>query len=284
MSILQNKLNLANQVKIGLEEWAGQTAHSSRFLEFYLKLLEIQAQAEDMAIVPILYLSEGEMNSRLRGGQILLNASQLNLDSEMVRNTWERMVKLFGEYPEILGRPPQSLGHLTDEDLANVVSAWYETDEVPGEIIGNEIDDAILSALLLQTARPFLTQIAQTLKNKYDQDAWCRNSCPVCGGKPEFAFLEKEFGARYLLCSRCSTEWLYQRFECPYCANIDHKLQSYLTGDNEYHRLYLCDACKCYLKAVDLRKGNPNRLIPLEALITIAMDKQARELGYHPGS
>ena len=266
-----------------MEEWAGETAHSSRFLEFYLRLLEIQAQAEDMTIVPIIYLSERDMNSRLRGGQILLKSSQLNLDPDLVRNTWERVINLFVEYPEIMGEVPGCLINLAAEDLTGLVIKWYDNDELPGEILGKKIDADVLSALFQQTMRPILTQIALTLKGRYDQEAWCRNSCPVCGGRPEFAFLEKELGARYLLCARCSAEWLFQRFECPYCANTDHKTLSFLTGDNEFYRLYLCDACKSYIKAVDLRKGNPATLIPLEALTTVGMDKQARDMGYHPG-
>lgn len=267
-----------------MEEWAGQTAHSSRFLEFYTRLLDTQAQVEDRVGLPEITLTKDEIDSRLQAAQILVTYSQLDLDWDMVKDAWVQVVCLFNDYTEVLGKAPAILVDIPSQDMAGLVKTWYEGGEFPEQVQGEPVDAVLLTALIQQTMHPFLTGFSQAYSKNYNQKSWYRNYCPVCGGKPEFAYLEKEVGARYLLCSRCASEWLAHRIECPYCANTDHKNQSYLIGDNEYHRLYLCNACKCYLKAVDLRKGNPNTLIPLEALITVAMDKQARELGYHPGS
>ena len=49
------------------------------------------------------------------------------------------------------------------------------------------------------------------------------------------------------------------------------------------YRLYTCDECKCYIKAIDLRKAGTDVLLPLERVMTLDMDRQAVEAGYHPG-
>ena len=96
------------------------------------------------------------------------------------------------------------------------------------------------------------------------------------------AALKPEYGARWLLCSRCDAEWLFQRLECPYCDTKEQKALSFFTDDEQLYRLYVCDQCKCYLKAVDLRKAKAEIPLPLERLYTIDLDKQAKEYGYHP--
>ena len=95
------------------------------------------------------------------------------------------------------------------------------------------------------------------------------------------AYLEKEVGARWLLCSRCDSEWLFHRLECPYCKTQNQSLLSFLSDEKDLYRLYLCEQCKCYLKAIDLRKTDAEVLLPLERLYTLDLDTQARERGYH---
>ena len=54
----------------------------------------------------------------------------------------------------------------------------------------------------------------------------------------------------------------------------------YYASDDQVYRLYVCQACKRYLKTVDLRRTlrNPNPLV--ERLVTISMDLAAQEQGY----
>ena len=96
------------------------------------------------------------------------------------------------------------------------------------------------------------------------------------------AVLKPEYGARWLLCSRCDTEWSFQRLECPYCGTKEQSALSFFTDEEGPYRLYVCDQCKCYLKAIDLRKAKDDIPLPLERLYTIDLDRQAKEYGYHP--
>jgi FdhE protein len=102
-------------------------------------------------------------------------------------------------------------------------------------------------------------------------------------GKPDFAFIDKEKGARWLLCSRCDTGWLFQRLECPYCGNTDQNELAYFTDDTELYRLYICQRCHSYLKSIDLRKTDSEILLPLERVMTVDMDRQGQEKGYKGG-
>ena len=113
-------------------------------------------------------------------------------------------------------------------------------------------------------------------------ESWRRGYCPICGGSPDFSFLEKEEGARWLMCSRCDTQWLFQRLECPYCGTQDQTALAYFTDDKGLYRLYVCDKCKGYLKTVDLRQAESGINIDLERLLTSDIDIQAQESGYRP--
>ena len=196
---------------------------------------------------------------------------------------FSRIAAALAEHPKILGQVPPSFSHPDFKLPKEWVRVWLEGGELPAEIEGQKIDRLMLSTLIQQTLRPFLVGYAQAFKGSFDQDRWRRSYCPACGSKPDFAYLEKEAGARWLVCSTCSNEWLFKRTECPYCGNSDHHTLSFLAGDNSPYRLYLCQKCHSYLKAIDLRKTDKGHLMPLEALTTLSLDRQAQEMGYHRG-
>lgn len=125
---------------------------------------------------------------------------------------------------------------------------------------------------------PYLQTVSELMMPHIDQSVWQRNYCPICGGKPSFASLEKESGTRSLLCSRCSSVWRYGRVGCPFCDNTDK--QVYYSSDDGRYRLYVCDRCKRYIKAVDLRMAGTEVCLLVENILTVAMDIAAQEKGY----
>jgi hypothetical protein len=124
---------------------------------------------------------------------------------------------------------------------------------------------------------------AEALSDVVNQGVWRQRICPICGGKPDFAFLDKERGGRWLLCSRCDMEWLFQRLQCPYCGTQGQKALSYFTNDQGLYRLYTCEECRSYIKAMDLRKTQAEALLPLERILTAQLDRQAVGAGYKAG-
>ena len=107
--------------------------------------------------------------------------------------------------------------------------------------------------------------------------------CPVCGARPQVAVLrpEGDGGKRFLVCSFCSTEWEFRRILCPVCGEVDHqKLPRYSAEDFAAVRVEACDACKYYLKSVDMTVDG--LAVPLvDEVATAALDVWAMERGFN---
>jgi FdhE protein len=54
----------------------------------------------------------------------------------------------------------------------------------------------------------------------------------------------------------------------------------YPVGEKKSHRLYVCDHCKRYLKAVDQRVAGTAVDLIAEPILTWSLDRAAREKGY----
>jgi len=106
--------------------------------------------------------------------------------------------------------------------------------------------------------------------------------CPFCGSKPLVAVLRSEGdGAkRSLLCSLCFTEWDFRRLLCPNCGEEDKdKLPVYIAKEFPHIRVEACDACRTYIKSVDLT-SNGLAVPEVDELASISLDLWAAENGY----
>jgi len=250
-------------------------------LQFYRKLLQIQAGVWDKLKAPNSGLTGTTATERLGKAQPLLQAAELTFDWSLFQDILQKVINLFGEYSVFFNLTPETFAEFSSHQLISKesVTAWYTGEKLPAS---GAISEDILKDLIHAATKPFLVNHAQALISHVEQTSWRRNYCPVCGGSPDFAYLETERGARWLLCSRCDTEWLYQRLECPYCRTHNQKDLSYFSDENEVYRLYVCDGCKRYLKTIDLRKAKPGVEITLERLLTYGLDAQVQEDGYLP--
>jgi FdhE protein len=253
-------------------------------LEFYQKLVQVQAATQKHLTPPAVTLSSEEVKTRLVQGQPLAGDDLLKLDWEQARQLFTEVIAVFAGYPQLFGELPDSLKK-TGAGLpftADAVKAWFFGEELPSSL-PNDINRALLRTIIQATLQPYLTAYARAYQDYLKKDLlenWRQGCCPVCGGSPDIAYLEKEVGARWLVCSRCDTEWIFQRLQCPYCGTLEQDSLSFITDDTELYRLYVCEKCKRYLKAIDLRKTDDEILLPLERLLTAEMDRQARERGY----
>ena len=250
-------------------------------LEFYKKLLQVQAKVRRSPGTRAPAMSREIIRKRLLNGQPLLRFSDLNLDWPAVQDTFARVAGVFARYPELLGDIPESLsqpgvGRLLTRKVAE---AWFTGKGFP-EKIKESVRENLLQVIIQATLNPYLVNCARSLIDSVEQEAWRRRYCPVCGGTPDFSYLEKEVGARWLVCSRCDSEWLFQRLECPYCGSKDQQALGFYTDDEGMYRLYTCQSCGNYLKAIDLRKtGDEEIFMPLQRLLTLDMDRQALKEG-----
>ena len=251
-------------------------------LEFYRELLQIQSKIQKRFGTPKYSLSVEAIRQRMEKRLPLVSFDEMALDWTQVQESFAKVTAAFASYPQLFGEIPERLtkpeaGRRLTKQAAK---AWFVGKELPSTILDG-VSENLMWTIIQATLQPFLSSYAIALASSVDQERWRQGYCPICGGSPDMAFLEKEVGARWLLCSRCDTEWLFQRLECPYCGTNEPNALSFFTDDEGLYRLDVCDQCKCYLKAIDLRKVKDDILLPLERLYTMDLDRQAKENGYH---
>jgi FdhE protein len=167
------------------------------------------------------------------------------------------------------------------ELLKEALKVWFGGSTVSSQVkIKKSEPNPIIGSILQATLYPWLTAYASELLPLIKVELWRKQYCPVCGGSPDFAYLEKEKGERWLVCSRCDAQWPFYRLTCPYCTNQEHKDLAFFSDDKGLYRLYVCEKCHRYIKAIDLRKTSEETLLPLERVMTLDMDRQAIEQGY----
>lgn len=142
---------------------------------------------------------------------------------------------------------------------------------------------------------PFDSQlviVSATARTALTEEPQPHRVCPFCGRKPQVAFLSSdtslpgimegsaEGGHRFLMCGDCLTVWPFLRIACVSCSEIDpHKLPYYSAKDSKNVRVDCCDACKLYIKSIDLTKDNRS-VPPVDELAAIPLDLWARDQGY----
>jgi len=252
-------------------------------LEFYKKLAGVQTVTQKGIGLIEPTISSTAINRRLAQGQPLVRFEELAIDGALLRDAFTRVIAVFAQYPQLFSVIPERLKTTKAGRLLTkkAVKAWFDGKTLPATLTEG-IGDNLLQAIIQATLQPFLSMHALALIDHVKGDIWRQNYCPICGGSPDLAFLETEVAGRGLVCSRCDSEWMYQRLQCPYCRNQDQSLLTFSEDEQGLYRLYQCKKCMCYLKAIDLRKAGPETLMPLERIYTLHLDTQAQEMGYRP--
>jgi FdhE protein len=265
-----------------LEEQKQKCGELPQYLELYRELLLIQVEVSKNIPEPQLILTQDEVNGKLMKGIPVLEWDALPIDWPIYQKLFQKAASVISKHIE---PPVRGLKDISFEipALQEMARAWYEGSSLSPWANTHGIAEEFLSAIVHCAIKPFLVSQAKAIVPLVKQEQWRKQYCPVCGEKPDFAFLDKEAGARWLLCSRCDTEWLFRRLECPYCGNSNQKDLAYFTDDKGQYRLYTCKVCHAYLKAIDLRNAPSDTLMPLERVLTLDMDRQGQEKGFKAG-
>jgi hypothetical protein len=269
-----------------LDEQEGHEGALPKSLEFYRGLLRIQSAAESRIGAVEVNLDEETIGDRIRHGTPALGFDDLAIDWSLLQNAFDEVTALFAGYSDVLRAVPENRGG-TGPRLSlsqEVAHAWYEGDRLPLPKAASDSDEALLTLIIHGAFRPVLIKHSEALLKLVNLEQWRRGYCPICGGNPDFALLDKERGGRWLVCSRCDTEWPFQRLQCPYCGTQNQDDLAYFTNDKGLYRLYVCERCHSYLKTIDLRQTEDEVLIPLERYLTLDIDAQAHNDGYRPGA
>jgi FdhE protein len=272
----------AQQVLEALAEARAQNPELADFYEFYHKVFRLQHEAQAEIAATLEMVDDGALRARVQQGLPLLSFAQLPLQAEGFSRLATEIAQALLQYdPELAAET----GGLEEVNWLSLAGKRFERglanrgqEEAPGETEREWLETAVDLAL-----QPYLEWAAERVMPHVEQENWKRGYCPVCGGAPDFAVLVEETGARYLLCSRCRSQWLYRRLGCPFCDNTDHTRLRYYPSEDQVYRLYVCQACQRYLKAIDLRQATHRVVLAVEPLLTVAMDLAAREQGYQAG-
>jgi FdhE protein len=268
-----------------LGEWAEREGSLPSIIQAYDRLLRVQMEAGGSISVPQAGMTKEAAFGQASQGDSLLKFDDLSLDWRQLESLFRTAAGILVEHTEHEPGDAAALERIASDRAALEQAAkdWYQGQSLSSTAEQNGVTEELLAATIQAALYPFLVAHAEALSGLVNQGLWRRNTCPVCGGKPDFAYLDKDRGARWLLCSRCDMEWLFQRLQCPYCGTQNQKSLSYFTDEQGLYRLYTCSECRSYIKTIDLRNTASEVLLPLERMLTAQIDRQAVEAGYRPG-
>jgi FdhE protein len=272
----------ARQAMEALEKARTQNPELAEFYEFHQRVLRLQHEAKAQIAATLEMLDQKVLRARVRQGLPQLSFAQLPLEAKSFNRLSTEIAKALVQYDPELAAGTDGLEEIDWLSLAGKRFEQGMANE-GGEEAPEEAKMGLAEMAVDLALQPYLEWAAEQVMPHVDQESWKRRYCPACGGAPDFAVLVEETGARYLLCSRCRSQWLYKRLGCPFCNNTDHTKLLYYPSEDEVYRLYVCQACKHYLKAIDLRKATHRVVLAVEPLLTVAMDLAAQEQGYKAG-
>jgi hypothetical protein len=179
--------------------------------------------------------------------------------------------------------------------LRDGVISVFCTADLPG-LIGKWLDqqslDPFETYLARASASPVLEAAVQWTESAEDERASPSDGgkgggslCPKCHGLPQVSYFSVTgetllTGPRYLVCSRCSNNWIFSRMTCAGCGESDgNKLPIYQEEEQFPHvRVDGCRTCKRYLLTFDLRRDT--RAVPIvDELAALPLDLFARDQG-----
>jgi len=268
-----------------LDGWGNSNPQWPRSIEVGIRLLRLSIEAQPRIGTPKPHLTRDAVSTMLMQGKSILAFDDLKPDWSLVEEFFRAAIRIM-----VVGLPgsdenSQRLNQLAANTplLRQVARDYYSDTPLSATSTEHCIDTLLMEACISAALAPFLAAHSEALSELVAHELWRRKGCPLCSGAANFAFLEKEQGARWLICSRCSMEWLFQRIQCPYCGTQKHQSLAYRTNSQGLYRLYTCEECHRYIKAIDLRKGGAEVLLPLERILTMDLDRQAQEAKYRPG-
>jgi len=167
---------------------------------------------------------------------------------------------------------------LASQLLAAVVSG-QSIDEVAAEL---ECDRLALEFFPKAFLQPIAEALVRRLGHGIHLDEDGKTLCPYCGSPPQVSVLQDDAdtrGKRTLLCSLCGSAWSFARSCCPQCCEAQaDQLHYHETEAWPHVRVEECQACRTYIKAVDLRING--LAVPLvDELASVELDLWAREQG-----
>ncbi len=222
---------------------------------------------------PWLDVSNDDLAARLAAGQRLIEWAQLDIDWPELRLRIRQVVDVLRRHDILEAADAARLHEIgRDPGLQAIVEQWYDDGADGGPPLDTSLTDVLGLAV-----RPFLTRAAEVVQQRVSTDAWSRGTCPICGARPGFAVISAP-GVRHLVCSRCHGRWSFDPRACPRCLATDR--QRVFSAHDGRYQIAACEACKRYLKAIDVRKAGRPLLLSVDTVATLALDQAIAAQGF----
>jgi FdhE protein len=213
------------------EQLASERPESHELLTFYAALLR----------------SQKEVYEYLRARKNWLPSGELSRDLPVLRQASPNFLKAVeANGPGALASEAGSLLQASESELDEMLIGHWRA---PSDV------EFFAKAFL----QPYARWLAEVGAKPVDRNLGRgENRCPFCNGKPQLAVLQikessSESGGRDLICAACLTAWAFRRVACANCGEENPKKIGYFhSPDYDHIRIEACDACKYYIKAVDL--------------------------------
>jgi FdhE protein len=158
-------------------------------------------------------------------------------------------------------------------NLVNLVQRWLDQEPL------NPFETYLARA----SASPLLEALSPSPARGGGQGGGSSLRCPSCGGLPQLSYFAISgealvSGPRYLVCSRCATNWIFSRMTCAGCGeSTGTKLPIFQDQEQFPHvRVDGCQTCREYLLTFDLRRDT--RAVPVvDEIAALPLDLYARD-------
>jgi FdhE protein len=267
-------------IATALKQGAEKNPELADTVNLYCALLDIQEGAKVPLYQPA--LTAAEARARLEQGQPLMAGEELDADPSRLTDLCTRIAFTIAEHRREQVKPLAQIHawlHERREQMRTLAVEYLRSGRIPMNGRAG-VNAGLLAFVCNMGLRPFLRAQAEALAPLVDDAGWYRGYCPVCGGEPDMAALEKGSGRRRLLCSRCDSEWTFRRLGCPFCENEEPGKQTHYPSDDNVYRLSVCENCRRYLKTIDLREVVGEHPLAAERILTAGMDIAAEKAGY----
>jgi hypothetical protein len=254
-------------------------------IDMQIALVDAQRRVQARVPLPWIQADPAWLQAQQVGGRPAVRFGDIPLDWTDFRLSLRQTADILRRFEALDREEHQDILALAREGdaLQALVSIWYiatsgvessdTTPHVPSERTPN------LDHVLALAIRPFLTRSAEALVQRVDFSGWNYGHCPFCGWEPDFAVVTTT-GDRRLICGRCTAQWTFGTYTCPFCSNDDRsQVTSFASRDGRY-RVYACDVCRRYLKAYDARNATRPVLIAVDTIATLPLDAAAMQRGY----
>jgi len=249
-------------------ELAGRFPHAAEMLRLYHALTVVQEAAY-------------KIPSPCGGGQ---GGGSLDIAALAVRDVLPGIIDATTEAgPRALRDGVVSV--FCSADLVKLVQRWLDGQPLtPFETYLARAAASPLLEALSTSPSPLTDQIPSPLVGE-GQGGGLSLQCPTCGGLPQLSYFAVSgealvSGPRYLVCSRCATNWIFSRMTCAGCGeSTGTKLPIFQEQERFPHvRVDGCQTCRKYLLTFDLRRDT--RAVPVvDEIAALPLDLYARDQG-----